>query len=127
MNPDHIIVNINSPEPERLIAFYRDVVQLPPAEGMGPGAFQVGGGSSLVIDGHSKVNGKADRPERVLLNLMITGIDAEHDRLARAGAKVIRDRGKEYWGGIISTFEDPDGNYFQLMEFRPELATAEAH
>ena len=40
--------------------------------------------------------------------------------MARAGAKVIRDRGKEYWGGIISTFEDPDGNYFQLIEFSPD-------
>jgi predicted enzyme related to lactoylglutathione lyase len=125
MDVDHIIVNVNSPQPERLIAYYRDVVQLPPVEGMGPGAFNVGSGSSFIIDGHSKVTGNASQPERVLLNLMISDIAKEHDRLAAAGAKVVRDKGREYWGGIISTFEDPDGNYYQLIEFRPELAQAE--
>jgi predicted enzyme related to lactoylglutathione lyase len=39
--------------------------------------------------------------------------------------KFIREKGTEYWGGVISTFNDPDGNTIQLMEFKPELAREE--
>jgi predicted enzyme related to lactoylglutathione lyase len=127
MNVENVIVNLNSPNPERLISFYSGVVQLPPREGMGPGAFSLGGDSSFVIDGHSDVRGQAERPERVLLNFVVGDIASEHERLASAGVKVVRDKGREPWGGIISTFEDPDGNYFQLMEYRPELAQGSAH
>src|SRR6185312_15291984 len=121
MNVENVIVNLNSPDPERPISFYRGVVQLPPREGMGPGAFSLGGDSSFVIDGHSDVRGQAERPERLLLNFVVGDIACEHQRLTNAGVKVVRDKGREPWGGIISTFEDPDGNYFQLMEYRPEL------
>ncbi len=36
----------------------------------------------------------------------------------------IRNKGVEWWGGVISTFNDPDGNTVQLMQYKPELATA---
>lgn len=32
----------------------------------------------------------------------------------------IRTAGREPWGGVISTFADADGNYCQLIEFRPQ-------
>ena len=41
-------------------------------------------------------------------------------RLEEQGVTFIRTAGRETWGGIISTFTDPDGNYLQLIEFRPE-------
>ena len=44
---------------------------------------------------------------------------AEHARLDAAGVPVHRKMGREEWGGVISTFEDPDGHYFQRMEFKP--------
>jgi predicted enzyme related to lactoylglutathione lyase len=111
-------INVTSEQPERLIAFYRDVVQLPVETGMGDGAFVVAG-SHLLIDGHSETKGPAKEPQRVLINFFVDDIDAEQKRLEGHGVTFIRDKGKEYWGGIISTFTDPDGNYLQLIEHRP--------
>ena len=36
----------------------------------------------------------------------------------------IRKEGTEYWGGVISTFLDPDGNYCQLMSMKQEAAAS---
>src|SRR5438067_2196228 len=107
-------VNVTSENPERLIAFYRDVVQLPPSSNMGEGAFDVGGGAFLV-DGHSETKGAAREPQRALINFFVADLNAEQRRLEAQGVPVIRSQGREYWGGVISTFVDPDGNYFQLI------------
>lgn len=119
MKVEQFIVNINSENPERLIEFYRDTVQLPAQEGMGPGAFNAAG-AILVIDGHSDVKGKTKEAPRYLFNYVVDDIAAEHARLEAAGVPSIRKMGKEYWGGVISTFVDPDGNYVQVMEYKPE-------
>ena len=119
MKVSQLILNVNSPDPERLIGFYRDTVQLEPEGQMGPGAFKAGE-AVFIIDGHSNVSGNANLPERVLIDFMVDDLEAEHARLAAAGVPVRRKMGREEWGGVISTFEDPDGNYFQLMEFKPQ-------
>lgn len=111
-------INITSEEPERLIAFYRDTVGLPPAEGMGEGAF-VAGGAHLLIDGHSEIHGPAKEPARVLINFFVSDLAAEKSRLEAAGVPFIAEPHREYWGGLITTFTDPDGNYLQLIEFQP--------
>lgn len=54
-----------------------------------------------------------------MINFFVQDIDAEQARLEAAGVRFLRDKSKEYWGDIISTFTDPDGNYAQLIEFRP--------
>ncbi|MEO9256278.1 MAG: VOC family protein [Tepidiformaceae bacterium] len=118
MKVTQLILNVNSPDPERLIAFYRDTVQLEPEGHMGPGAFKVGD-AVFIIDGHSTVSGRASGPERVLIDFMVDDLATEHARLEAAGVRVQRKMGQEEWGGVISTFEDPDGNYFQLMGFTP--------
>ena len=56
----------------------------------------------------------------MLLNFMVDDLAAEQKRLEAQGVKFIRTAGKEYWGGVISTFVDPDGNYPQLIEFKPQ-------
>jgi predicted enzyme related to lactoylglutathione lyase len=124
MKVNSLIVNVTSPNPEALTAFYRDKVQLEPQEGMGGGAFQAGGGATFIIDGHSEITSSAREPKRVLIDFFVDDIASEHARLEAAGVKSLRKMGKEYWGGVVSTFEDPDGNYFQLMEFKPEEAQA---
>lgn len=111
-------INLTSERPERLIAFYRDVLQLTPEPEIGDGAFVVGG-TSLLIDGHSETIGKAKEPQRVLINFFVNDIGSEQARLEAQGVEFIRDKGREYWGGVISTFRDPDGNYLQLIEFHP--------
>ena len=112
-------LNVTSEHPERLTAFYRDIVGLDPAEGMGDGAFKVAG-AHFLIDGHSDTKGDNPAPQRTLINFFVEDLAAEQARLEAEGVKFIRTAGKEYWGGVISTFLDPDGNYAQLIEFKPE-------
>jgi len=116
------LINITSEDPQRLMAFYTDVVGLPKNPNMGDGAVDAGG-TTLGFDGHSKVSGATKEPERVLIDFFVDDIAAEQKRLEAAGVKFIRSQGKEYWGGIISTFADPDGNLVQLIEYRPEAAS----
>jgi predicted enzyme related to lactoylglutathione lyase len=119
MQVQGFIFNLTSEQPERLTAFYRDVVQLPPAEGMGETAFNAGG-ATFIIDGHSETKGSAKEPQRDLINFMVDDIATEEQRLRAQGVPCLRSQGREYWGGVISTFTDPDGNYFQLIEYKPE-------
>ncbi|MEX2237759.1 MAG: VOC family protein [Dehalococcoidia bacterium] len=120
MKANQLIVNITSENADELKRFYKDIVQLEPDPNIGEdGAFKVGD-AAFVIDGHSDVRGRAKEPARALINFMVDDIASEEQRLKDAGVNVVRSQGKEFWGGIISTFEDPDGNYFQMIEYRPE-------
>ncbi|MEO7803480.1 MAG: VOC family protein [Actinomycetota bacterium] len=110
------MIQISSHRPLELKAFYSDVVGLEIDENVG--GFKVGSGF-IVIDSHDDVSGPNDQPARFLVNLFVDDIASEQARLVAAGVPMIRDRGKEFWGATISTFIDPDGNYFQLIEFRP--------
>jgi predicted enzyme related to lactoylglutathione lyase len=110
-------INLTSEDPQRLMKFYKEVVGLPPQAEMGEGALKAGA-ATLFIDGHSDTKGGAKEPQRVLINFFIDGLVDEQKRLEGAGAKFIRREGKEPWGGVISTFTDPDGNYCQLIEYK---------
>lgn len=116
MQASQLIVNVTSPDPERLTLFYRDTVGLPLEPNSG--GFDIGG-ALFTVDGHSEITGPAKEPARVLVSFVVDDIAAEERRLVDAGVACIRSRGKEFWGGIISTFLDPDGNYFQLIEYKP--------
>ncbi len=72
-----------------------------------------------MIDAHSDVKGSTKEPARVLMSCFVADLAAEQKRLEGRGVKFIRTAGKEAWGGVISTFVDPDGNYLQLIEFKP--------
>jgi predicted enzyme related to lactoylglutathione lyase len=119
MNVTNTLVNITSENPERLLAFYRDTVGLPVQPDMGDHAVNAGG-TTLAFDGHSETRGNAREPSRILIDLFVEDIAAEEQRLEAAGVNFIRKQGREYWGGVISTFVDPDGNYCQIIEYRPE-------
>jgi predicted enzyme related to lactoylglutathione lyase len=58
----------------------------------------------------------------MLVNFFVDDLQAEQSRLEGQGVRFIRTAGREEWGGVISTFLDPDGNYCQLIEYRPEGA-----
>ncbi|HVP05841.1 MAG TPA: VOC family protein [Dehalococcoidia bacterium] len=120
MKTTGFIVNVTSEDPERLKKFYSEIVQLPPNANIGEGAFEIAPGSSFIIDGHSDVRGQAKEPARMLINFFVDNLAAEQARLKSQGVKFIREEGKEYWGGVISTFLDPDGNYCQLIQYKPE-------
>jgi predicted enzyme related to lactoylglutathione lyase len=115
----NFLLNITSEDPERLKAFYGDVVGLEKNPDMGDDAFRAGG-ATLAIDGHSETKGATKEPQRYLIDFFVEDVKAERERLEGKGVQFIRKEGKEWWGGIISTFPDPDGNYCQIIEYRPE-------
>lgn len=119
MKMSQFALNITTDNPERMNAFYRDVVGLPRREDMGDHAYDMGG-ATLFLDTHSDTTGPAREPQRYLLDFFVDDLAAEQQRLEAAGVTFTRKGGKEYWGGIISTFLDPDGNYVQLIEYHPE-------
>lgn len=119
MEVESMNIQLSSSQPQELLRFYRDVVGLEPAPELGEDALKVGG-AHLLIDGHSEINGPAQEPARVLINLFVADLEAEQKRIEDQGVKFIRTAGREFWGGVISTFADPDGNYCQIIEFRPE-------
>jgi predicted enzyme related to lactoylglutathione lyase len=121
MNVNSTVINVTSEHPERLMAFYRDVVGLKLNPDFGEAAFDAGG-TPFLIDGHSETKGSTKEPQRVLINFFVDDLAADQSRLETQGVKFIRTAGREPWGGVISTFVDPDGNYCQLMEFKPEAS-----
>ena len=118
-----LFVNLTSDNPQRLGAFYRDVVGLEQDPDSGEWSFHAGEGATIGIDGHSETKGSAKEPSRVLIDLMVDDIAAAEDELKGRGVSFLRSQGKELWGGIISTFEDPDGNYVQIIQYDPAAAT----
>ncbi len=116
MKVNNFHIQITSEDPDRLKSFYRDTVGLPNVPEMGDGAFAVGG-ANLFVDGHSETKGQAKEPQRMLVDLVVDDVAAERARLEGQGVEFIRREGKEEWGGTISTFLDPDGNYYQLVQY----------
>jgi len=108
----------SSADPERMRYFYRNVVGLSD-DFPDLGNPFMAGETSVYISPHSEVHGQAKEPPRVLLNLPVADLAAEQKRIESHGVKFIRTAGREEWGGVFSTFADPDGNYLQLMEYRP--------
>lgn len=122
MKPNQLILNITSEQPEALHKFYSEVVglEVDPISG----GFLIGESALFAIDGHSETHGATKEPSRVLFSFQVEDVKAERERLEAQGVRFIRKEGKEFWGGVFSTFVDPDGNYAQFMQFQPEAATA---
>src|SRR6186997_2698629 len=78
MQVESISIQLASENREKLVAFYRDVVQLPVDDTMGEIAFKLGGAGTLFIVDHSEVAGPTKERARSILDLHITGIEAEH-------------------------------------------------
>lgn len=106
-----------SEDPERLRTFLRDIVGLSDDHPEIGNPF-IAGETSIYVGQHSEVKGQAKEPARVLLNFPVADLASEQTRLEGLGVKFIRTAGKEAWGGVISTFVDPDGSYWQLMEYK---------
>jgi predicted enzyme related to lactoylglutathione lyase len=115
---DFFAVQRTSDNPERLKTFYRDVVGLSDDHPELGSPFMAGA-APIYVGEHSEVQGPAKEPARVLFNLFVADLAAEQKRIEGHGVKFLRSAGREYWGGVISTFADPDGNYLQLIEFKP--------
>lgn len=119
-------VLLSSENAEKLAKFYQEKIGLKLTSEMEMGEegekgfeFDFGNGSNLYVLDHSKVKGSSRQPERVLLNLEVDKIGDEAQRLKDAKVKVVEDIYYVQGYGLIATFEDTDGNYFQLVQVKP--------
>lgn len=117
-------VTLFSENAKKLAEFYRNTVGLKVKTEFEMGdnqtgfEFEIAEGSGFNIIDHSDIKGKAKDPKRCLLNFEVDDIEKEFDRLKKAIVKVIAETYHVEEYGYIATFEDPDGNYFQLVQVR---------
>ena len=115
---------LGSEDAKRLAKFYREKVGLKVAfEGeMGEGGnvygFDWKGKSGFYILDHSKVKGKNKSPQRQILNFEVDNIDKAVGIMKKNEVKMIQEKYHVEGYGYIATFEDLDGNYFQLAQVR---------
>lgn len=115
-----------SENPEDLANFYEKVFDKKPEMKMeGYTGFQIGVGW-ITIGPHDKVKGKSANPERIMFNLETKDVKAEFARIKDIeGVEIIaepygdEEKPMEEGGGLVATFADPDGNFFQLMPPMP--------
>jgi predicted enzyme related to lactoylglutathione lyase len=116
-------VTFYSEDAKRLADFYKEKVGLKvtlEAEmGEGQEVYEFSLGDSLfrVID-HPKIKGQTQEPERVQVYFEVDDIEKEEERLVGAGVKKIEDIHHIEGYGYVATFEDADGNYFQVVQVR---------
>ncbi len=113
-------IMIGSEDPKALSDFYTKVLGKPAWEDTGYVGWQIGS-AGLMIGAHSEVKGRNEMPGRIMLNFETSDVQGEFERIKGLGAKVEREPyqpggAQDMW---IATFEDPDGNFFQLASPMP--------
>lgn len=117
---------IGSENASALAKFYRETVGLKQASEFEMGEkgetkgfeFSFDSGPGIYITDHSEVKGKNSNSARIMINLEVEDLEAEVKRLDEAGVKKIADTYHIEEYGYVATFEDIDGNYFQLTKTR---------
>ena len=109
---------IGSENPQRLKEYYTKLFGTPTMDDGGYAGWQIGDGF-LTVGPHDQVKGKNTTPGRIIWNITAADVKSEFDKLKAAGATVVKEPyqmegapGQQMW---ITTFADPDDNYFQLM------------
>lgn len=117
-------VLLSSENAKELAEFYRDTVGLKIANtyemegGQNAYEIEVGEGSNLYINDHSEVKDKSKEPQRVIINFEVDDIEKEVERIKKEDVKLVQDTYHIEGYGLIATFEDLDGNYFQFVQVR---------
>jgi len=109
---------IGSENPQRLKDYYTKLFGAPTMDDGGYAGWLIGNGF-LTIGPHDQVKGKNTAPGRLIWNIETPDVKAQFQKLKAAGGTVVKE---PYSMGetpgqdmLITTFSDPDGNYFQLM------------
>ena len=111
---------IGSEDPAKLADYYEKVLGAERQSDDAYTAFQFGD-AWISIGPHSEVHGRNADPGRLIWNLEAADVRREFERMRDAGAAVVREpytpegTPPDMGEFLIATFEDPDGNYFQLM------------
>ena len=80
--------------------------------------FAIKGSTGFYIMDHSEVKGKNKNPAQIIINFEVDDIEKEVARLKKAKVKVQQDIYHIEGYGLIATFVDPDGNFFQFIQVR---------
>jgi predicted enzyme related to lactoylglutathione lyase len=100
--------------PEQLAAWYQKAFKGDTGEILGRPMVVVGG-ARVVFDPRDDITGKPSEPGRFIINVLVPDIDATAAHLDELGVTWLRavERVEDFGG--IGTFEDPEGNYVQLL------------
>jgi len=111
-------VLIRPVDPDRTLAFYRDVLGLAVyREFPGGTVFFIGGGH-LEVSGRREPGERTD--DRVRLVLQVRDLAAAHRDLLTRGATIVREPRREPWGLDEMWIADPDGLAIGVVEVPPE-------
>ena len=117
-------VLVSSENAKSLAEFYKEKVGIEIAEeyemGEDGSVFEMKAGdrSAFYINSHSEVKGKASEPQRIIINFEVEDIDKAVASLSGKGVKTIAEKYHIEGYGYVATFEDLDGNYFQLVQVK---------
>jgi predicted enzyme related to lactoylglutathione lyase len=110
-------VMIGSEDPKRLVEYYTKIFGAPMGAEDVYTWWQIGtGGFTVAL--HDQVKGKNDQPGRIIINIESADVPGDSEKFKAAGATVVQEpyqpggEASEMW---VSTFSDPDDNYFQLV------------
>jgi predicted enzyme related to lactoylglutathione lyase len=106
---------IGSDDPDRLAAFYTKLFGEPIWKDESYSSWRIGSGV-VYVGPHSEVKGRNASPGRLIWNIETADVKGESERFRAAGAGVVAEpySFESFPDSWIATFEDPDGNYFQL-------------
>ncbi|NUP23113.1 MAG: VOC family protein [Streptomyces sp.] len=112
LSPGSIL--LGTTRPAELRDWYRKALA-PEQQGEGPIDL---GGFLLVIDRRDDVDAKNGEPGRVILNFHVDDFDVVEAQLRAAGVDWLNPP-EDRPSGRFGTFVDPDGNYLQIIQFKP--------
>ena len=107
---------VGSEDPKKLVDYYTKLLGEPAMSDGGYTGWMIGSGF-VAVGPHSEVHGRNLSPGRLIWNIATPDVQEVFDRFKSAGGIVVAEpysfEGAP--GSLIATFEDPDGNYFQLQ------------
>ena len=117
-------IMIGTDDMKGLTAFYTKLLGEPQWNEGGYVGWQPGGNANLMLGPHSEVKGRNDMPGRLIINFETPDVRKEFERIKGLGVTVVQEpynpaeeEGQDF---LLATFEDTDGNYFQLASPMPE-------
>lgn len=118
-------VTIFSENATKLAEFYKDKVGINFSveaemgdDGQNLFGYEKEGEAGFYIMDHSDIKGSSKEPSRTIINFEVDDIEKDFKKLAGEGVKVVQNIYHVENYGFIATFEDIDGNYFQLVKVR---------
>jgi len=109
---------IGSEDPQALVDYYTRLLGEPAMSEGGYTGWMIGSGF-VGVGPHSEVHGRNTAPGRMIWNIATPDVKEVFEKFRAAGAIVVAEPYAFEMEGQppswIATFEDPDGNYFQLQ------------